>query len=182
MADVISFNKSGSEAGLVKPAITYTEEEVEFARAAISKGRADTEENIDKNKSQPVIESPSLFSDPLGWLKGLLDNVCQGLMDETDAKVEGNAQYRAEQYMAKSDPAFAEALRQENQEKAEINAEWQANKMQGLAAKFQRENGIDNGVIRFDGDEGNKAMPDAVPFIPRSPGASRAHTIQRDRF
>lgn len=180
MAEVITLQKSsGLAAGLVQPAINYSQEDVDIARTAIAKSRAEIEEETEKTR--PVIEAPSFLKDPLGWLKGLLDNLSQGFMEETDAKIEGNAQYRAEQYMAQKDPAFAEALRQENQEKAEMNAEWQANKMQGLASKFQRENGTDNGVIRFDGDEGNKAMPDAVPYIPKAPGASRGHTIQRER-
>lgn len=167
MADVIPFNnKSGSEAGYVQPAITYTEEDVSFARTAIANGRADTEEATEKNKSQPVIESPSLFSDPLGWLMGWLNSVSQRFMEETETKIEGNAQYRAEQHLAKSDPAFAEALRREDEVTASAG---QSNTVRDLAAKFQHENVADNTTLRFDGDEGNKSMPDASPYIPKAP-------------
>ena len=180
MADVIPFSKSGSEAGYVQPAITYIEEDVNFARTAIANGRADTEEAIEKNKSQPVIESPSLFSDPLGWLMGWLNSVSQRFMEETETKIEGNAQYRAEQYLAKSDPAFAEALRREDGVTASAE---QSNTARDLATKFQQENLTDTATLRFNGDEGNKAMPDNVPYIPKIPsGVSREHIIQREKF
>ena len=178
MADVIPFNKSSSEAGYVQPAITYTEEDVNFARTAIASGRADTEEAIEKNKSQPVIESPSLFSDPLGWLMGWLNSVSQRFMEETETKIEGNAQYRAEQHLAKSDPAFAEALRREDGVTASAG---QSNAVQDLAAKFQQENLADTATLRFDGDEGNKSMHDASPYIPKAPsGVGKWYNRQRD--
>ena len=97
-------------------------------------------------------------------------------MEETDTKIEGNAQYRAEQYLAKSDPAFAEALRREDEVTASAG---QSNTVRDLAAKFQQENLRDTATLRFDGDEGNKSMPDASLYIPKAPsGVVKGYSMQ----